>query len=528
MSVINKCLFFLTALLVCSWIAFGQSRGGNWPTFGGDAQRSGWEGADAILSKDSVKNLQLLWKLKLEVQSRGMRPLMPPLIVGRLISYRGFRELAFVGANSDIVYSVDTDLGALFWTKHLEYSTREPQVMTSTGRCPGGLTAMPTMPISGRGGAGGRGAPAQGAAPPGQRGSPFIGGPGPASVYAISSDGRLHRLNISTGDDITQPVSVLPANVRAGSLNMVDNVIYTVTSQECNDHPDAVWAIDLAVDPVKVRSFELKGTSWALGGPVIGADGAVYVQTRDNGLVALTPRELRLKDRFSPKASNSGEPLNAASPVVFSFNNRELVAMSCESGRICLLDAASLGGNDHATPLHRTAQIVQRMDAGVWGSLSSWQDMDGTRWVLASVLGAPHPELKAPVTNGPATNGFIAAFKVGVQGGAATLTPTWVSRDLDSPLPPVIANGVVFALSAGEFTRQIRTSDGETVVEERPRGSTRATLYAFDAQTGKELYSSRNLVTVPASLTGLTVTNGRLYFGGIDGTLYAFGMHMER
>ena len=77
----------------------------------------------------------------------------------------------------------------------------------------------------------------------------------------------------------------------------------------------------------------------------------------------------------------------------------------------------------------------------------------------------------------------------------------------------------MFALSAGEFTR--------TTAGERPKASTHATLYALDARTGKELYSSRNLVTVPASLTGMTVANGRVYFGGIDGTVYAFGMYLE-
>ena len=103
--------------------------------------------------------------------------------------------------------------------------------------------------------------------------------------------------------------------------------------------------------------------------------------------------------------------------------------------------------------------------------------------------------------------------------------PAWISRDLDSPQLPVIANGVVFALSAGEITRRI--SDNGNTVDERPKGSTHATLYALDAQTGMELYSSRNLVNVPAALTGLTVANGRVYFGGTDGTLYAFGMYME-
>jgi outer membrane protein assembly factor BamB len=143
-------------------------------------------------------------------------------------------------------------------------------------------------------------------------------------------------------------------------------------------------------------------------------------------------------------------------------------------------------------------------------------------------MGPPHPELKASLINGPAPNGFIVAFKVQERDGKMTLELGWVSRDLHSPLPPVVANGVVFALSAGEFARQVRkTSDDLTTVDERPKGSTHATLYALDARTGQELYSSRNLVAVPAALTGLTVATGRVYFGGADGSFYAFGLYME-
>ena len=87
---------------------------------------------------------------------------------------------------------------------------------------------------------------------------------------------------------------------------------------------------------------------------------------------------------------------------------------------------------------------------------------------------------------------------------------------MNFPQPPVIANGVVFALSSGEFNRQMN-----------PKNGTHATLYALDAATGKELYSSRNLVTSPAALAGMTVANGRVYFGTTDGTFYTFGMYME-
>jgi outer membrane protein assembly factor BamB len=474
----------LSALLcLCAAIALAQSRGGNWPTSGGDAQRSGWEGADARISKDTVKDLQLLFKTKLESQAKGSRPLLPPIIMGRLISYRGFKELAFVGSNADIVYAIDADLGTIFWQKHLEYSTREPQVTASTADCPGGMTATPTMSVP-PGAAGPRGAAAAPAARGGAPAASFIAGT--ASVYAISSDGRLHRLNVSTGDDIVQPVQVIPANSKTSNLMMVNNTIYTVTSPACNLTKNAVWAIDLTVDPPKVTSFELNATEMAgSAGPVIGNDGTVYVQTSSR-LLALNAGDLTLRKEFNPENKFSYDGLNPMPPLVFQFKSREMIASAFKDGRLSLLDSNTGTSTILETPLT------------ISGGLSTWQDMDGTRWVLVPVWGR----------NGTAPNGSITAFKVEEQAGKTVLMPAWVSRDMSSPLPPVIASGVVFALSAG-------------------KSGIRATLYALDAATGKELYSSRNLIAAPASLAGMTISNGRVYFGSQDGTMYAFGMFME-
>jgi outer membrane protein assembly factor BamB len=517
----------LIAVLVYGWIAHAQSRGGNWPTHGGDAQRSGWEAADASINRDSVKNLQLLWKVKLETAANNsLWPVMPPLILNRLISYRGFKELAFVGTNADIVYAIDADLGKIFWTRHLEYSVREPQATTSTWACPGGMTASPTMPVAGsRGAAAGRGAPAAG----GGRGNPFIGGA--ASVYAIGSDGRLHRLNTSTGDDMTQPVSVIPANSRASHLLMVDNVIYTTTTNDCNGTPNAVWAVDLNGDAPKTRSFGI--ANGALGGVLMGGDGMIYVKNTpresapphlaNSRMQALTARELEPRNPL-PLAPEVAE--DRSSVVAFNYKNRDLLVAQCGDW-LCLKDIAQPTLDSTLPPPHPPLNSpkprVGSVNRRTVGQPSTWQDSDGTRWVLTAVLG-PLPDW-AVATNGPATSGFILASKVvDDQNGWPTLTPIWASRNMDSPQSPVVANGVVFALAAGEFTRRTISPDS---IEEKPRAGTRAILYALDARTGKELYSSRNLITGPASFTGLTVTTGRVYFGGLDGTLYAFGMYME-
>src|SRR5262249_27419462 len=121
--------FFFTGLFAAGSSAmWAQARPANWPTSGGDPQRSNWERTDTRITKDTAKDLQLLFKMKLENQPRTTRALMPPLILGNLISYRGFKELAFVAANSDVVYAIDADLGKMFWTKHLEYASLEPPV----------------------------------------------------------------------------------------------------------------------------------------------------------------------------------------------------------------------------------------------------------------------------------------------------------------------------------------------------------------------------------------------------------------
>src|SRR4030095_16128393 len=118
-------------------------------------------------------------------------------------------------------------------------------------------------------------------------------------------------------------------------------------------------------DPLKVRSFALNGrTGIGLGGPVIGNNGTVYVQTGEaTGLVALTARELQMKDYFTRERDVDGISLPdivpAASPVVFAYKNRDLVVTPCGYVQICLLDSVSLRGADHSTAMYRSPQIVQ-------------------------------------------------------------------------------------------------------------------------------------------------------------------------
>ena len=92
--------------------------------------------------------------------------------------------------------------------------------------------------------------------------------------------------------------------------------------------------------------------------------------------------------------------------------------------------------------------------------------------------------------------------------------------------PCVIANGVVFGYGSGEDATQATPDIGlaYNTSENRARHSTHATLYALDARTGEELWSSGDQITSFNHFTSLSVANGRVYIGTYDGKLYAFGV----
>ena len=522
-------------------MAHAQGRPIDWPSYNGDAQRTGWEKIDSRITKDNVKDFQLVLKRKLDNGQTGPYSLTPPVMIGLLISYRGFKELAFVAGSSGNMWAIDVDTDRMFWQKHFDTTSRIKASGVS-GLCEGGVTTMPALippinfgvrprPSLGGPGPGAPTASGADATPvrPTGRGLIAAGGFGaPRPAFAVSSDGKLHLMNTSTGDDVTPPMPFLPANAQGSSLTVVDRTVYT-TATDCANGRSGVWALDLGGPEKKaapVAIFALKGGSVSRhGGLAMGTDGTVFVQTGpgvldpasnkwSNTLLALTPKKLKLANYFTAPDPGSGAKstsnLNLTTPVVFTYKEKELVVSAGADGRLYLLDAKNPGGEDHKTPLCQT-QPVASAGAGIWGGLSSWQDSDGTRWILAPVWGPVNPELNVPANNGTAPNGSIVAFKLEDRGGKLALTPAWVSRDIHSPEQPVITSGVVFALSAGDYGN-----------------STPAVLYALDGATGKEMYSTGNQVTAPANLTGVTVANGRVFFTTTDSTLYGFGIYLER
>ena len=517
----------------------------DWTTQGFDAQRTSWMRVDPYISLDNLSKFQFLWKLKVDNESRHGNSLTAPVALGNLMTFRGFKSLIFVGGSSNNVYAIDYDFGTLFWRTHHNY-TAGAREYAGSPTCPGGMTlpltratsltppaqlaffgfARPPRPAKGDVGEPGKGAPqlAEIAARIAARGNRGGGADTPAAAPArgggacardVLPAGRLRRaasarrqgaaaagriscsawrqmaccagLIPDTGDLALAPARFLPANATATGLIWANGFVYAATSNTCGGAPTAVYAMDFMAETKPVTTWQSDGAP--IVGLALGTDGTVYASTGGgssqyaNSIVALDGATLKLKDWLRhDSAFNS-------TPVVFNEGGKTYVAATSGS-RLYVLDAASLGGANHRTPLFVTPAAQCRTGltpVPVRGSdLATWRDPAGTRWILTEVSSA------------------IAAFKVAVNGGAPAVERAWTSRTMASPRTPIIVNGVVFALAGGN-------------------AGANAVLYALDPATGKELWNSGTTITSTAS-AGMSAGTGQVHVVTSDNTVYAFGI----
>ena len=332
--------------------------------------------------------------------------------------------------------------------------------------------------------------------------------------YVVSSDGMLHVVGLPSGKDIQRPAQFLPANSRWSAPVAVDTMMYAATSGNCGGAPNGVWAIDLDSDAKPVVSWKTDGggvvgaVAFTSNGTLIAAIGAGKTtgEGKANAIVALDSKTLQLKDWFTQPTADF-----ATGPTILRHNDKEIIVAATKDGRVLLLDAASLGGSDHATPLHASKPFVGSGGTVSADALAAWQQ-SGTSWILVPVAGRL---AGIPATNGPTVSGSVVALKLVEAGGAPSLDPAWVSHDLAHPATPVIVNGVVFALATGA---------------PRAEGSPRtpAILHAYEGATGKRLWSSGKTMTTSASPGSMWSGLGQVYVGMQDGTLHAFGFNDER
>ena len=343
--------------------------------------------------------------------------------------------------------------------------------------------------------------------------------------YTIAGDGQLHVVGLQSGKDLQKPAPFLPANTRWSNPLAVGTMMYATTSGNCAGAPTAVYAIDLDAPDKPVVSYHTNGGS-IVGSVAFSSDGKTLLAAigagtvkgdgKANAIVALDPVTLRLRDWFTQPTAEF-----VTGPTVFRHGTRDLVAASTKDGRVILLDAASLGGTTHDTPLLISPALFESGGAIAAEALATWaRPLSATatgapteaRWLLVPISGRPSGGRS---TNGAIRRGAVIALRVAEANGKLSLEPEWTSNDLIDPATPITVNGVVFALSTGQAPAAGRNASA-------------AVLYAYDGATGKALWNSAKAMTAPA--TGGSYWSGlsQLYVGTDDGTVHSFGFLDER
>lgn len=483
-------------LALAGILVFAGWAAADWTMFGGDPQRTG----SAVFNRENVKQLRLLWSRTLDSTPVELNAATAPLIAGQVV---------IAGTADDRLYGFDATSGKLLWSRQFD-TQGEPLNRAAGGwLCPDAMQATPVIDLPGK------------------------------TVYAVSRDGRLRALDYSTGEDKHQPVQFTPPFSRSWSLNLVEGVVYTATSQSCNRAENGVWAIRVNDPAWPVTHWRSSGGIWGSAGVAVGFDGRILAELGDgdmttrlaSAVVSLQPRTLGLSDYFTPSNATSINrrdlDMGSISPVLFRFGRWALAAAAGKEGRIYLLNTASLGGIDHRTALFESPLYANEDEdfagRGFWGALSSWEDSRATRWVIAPAWGPQHSGSPAfPSLHGNAPDGSLMAFHVELKNGRPVLVPAWRSRNMRMPEPAVIAGGVVFALESGENAQQVDSGGSMLTSKQRAAASASARLYALDAATGEELWSSRDSIRGFSHFGAPGVSGGRVFVTA-GNVLYEFG-----
>ena len=548
-------------LLAIIPLAVAAQDANDWPTWGHDQQRSGWNKSETSLTRANVSRLGVRWSTQLSTSPTdiALSTLTAPVVAAGVATSQGPRNMLFVLGADDTLFALDADSGKVIWQKTLANPVHAQKA--ATWLCPNTANATPVIDKN------------------------------KGVIYFLTSDGKLRGLSLSDGSERLTPTQFVAPFARDWSLNLIDNVVYTTSARGCGQlEPDSEMASALLpkgpgvqLDPGAISAADVRDPAhprvthfftsggrpagpWGRGG-VARTPKGIVTQTADgpfdpsagsfgHSVLELAPNAARLIDSFTPanwKAMNAKDlDFGSGSPIVFPFKDRTLVATAGKEGAIYVLDAAQLGGSapDHSAPLLREhfgndEESGIEPGQGMWGAIATYETPDGRRFLYVPTWGAQSKDLPVfPNSNGTAPNGSVMAFQLVEEAGKLKLVSKWSSPNMLVPDSPVVANGVVYAIQTGEQTLQIQPRPGQVLFQPPgpPLGGQRVPvapavaakfratpisnliLYAFDAETGKQLYSSKKTITDWVHFSEPVVALGKVFVVTHDAHVYAFGV----
>ncbi|MGC1380323.1 MAG: PQQ-binding-like beta-propeller repeat protein [Candidatus Baltobacteraceae bacterium] len=455
----------------------------DWPVFGYDPARSGFNSAEHTLNVSNVHRLHARWQISLGAVADSTPILLDHVRVGR-----GYRAVLFQTTKSGVTFAIEASSGKILW----QFATTGPNITDST----------PAADPSGK------------------------------QIYVPGVDGRVHKLSASRGRDLR--ARGFPARITrmsssekdASPLNVANGYLYAATSGYSGDAPPYdghVVAVSLATGkrtvfnslcsqyhklPTPYSCSEQRSGIWARGGVVVDPDpsmnGRVYAVTgngkfdansggTDYGdsvlaigsdlsslLGSYTPTNYQqLQDDDTDLGSTSATLL----PAQPSSSTPLMLVQGGKDAILKLLDRAALPG------VGGELQMVS-LPTGLFSTPAVWTDGSNNAWIF---MGFPKDvQAYRLQTNGQGVSQLVGVW----QNGAGSSSGEGSS--------PVVANGIVFVAFNGA-------------------------IVALNAINGTELWSSA--MTSAGKTIGRIhwespiVVNGSVYCSDESGQLTAYSLH---
>ena len=537
----------------------------DWTTWGYDQERTGWNRGETTLSKKNVSRLKLLWNTQLSTAPTDivLSTLTAPLVAEDVQTAQGAMNLVFLLGADDTAFAVNADTGKVVWQK--TFANPIAQVHPANWQCSNTANATPVIDkkraiiflITSDGKL---------------RGLNLNDGAERMTatdmVVPFARDWSLNLIDNVVYTTNGRGCGQFPGQLPAPTPPQRGGASAAAEAGRAPRGPigPVIWGNISAMDVSdlshpQVTHFFTSGARpagpWGRGGVAKGPGGTVITQTADGPfdpgagvwgetVLKLAPGATRVVDSFTPanwKYLNAHDlDFGSASPEVFTFQNRTFVATAGKEGAVYLLDANNLGGGppDHSIPVYKSPQLGNdaalgtEPGEGVWSSITSYETRDGKRFLYVPMWGPPSKNAPAfKYSYGTTPNGSIMAFQVIADGDKVSLDPQWSSQNMTVPDAPVVANDVVYAIQTGEQTLQRPLAvpgqppagiDIDAAAKFRATPVSNLTLYAFDAETGKTLYSSKKIIADWVHFNEPVVALGKVFVVTHDAHVLAFGL----
>jgi outer membrane protein assembly factor BamB len=455
----------------------------DWPVWGFDPARSGFNSAERRLTVANVHRLRVRWQISF---NDGSFADAAPILIARVLIGGSYRPMLFETTKNGVTFGIEAASGHVVW-----------KFATSGGRT---TISAPAADQSDK------------------------------AIYAPGIDGKVHKLDASNGQETSAPglpavISLMPSTeLDESPLNVANGYLYATAAGDSSDLPPYdghIVALKLSTGEKTIFnslcsekrdligphgcSYQRSGI-WSRGGVVVDPDpsmnGQIYAATGNgdfdanrgghnygDSVLALTPSLSNLLGSYTPtdyhQLQESDHDLGSASPALVpdqpTSRTPWMLVQGGKDAVLKLIDRAPLPGVGHELQLMSLPRMM-------YSTPAVWTDPSNQTWIFVGLQDRIHAYR-------------LETNKLGV----SRLAMKWSQQPGTSPrgTSPVVANGIVFVAFDGE-------------------------LLAYNALTGTKLWSSAmrsaGKTIGPVHFESPIVVNGSVYCSDENGNLTAYAL----